>query len=415
MPFLQKLGPRRPTGIGRIIVALVLLAAAAIAVRQHSGTVTPPAAQAPAAVPVTAAMAVRKDVPHVIDTIGIVQSIDSIAVQSQVSGPIVKIEFQPGQDVKKDQELFLIDPRPYQAAFDQQQAQLKHDEAVLGEAQMDLKRYQNLAKEQAIQAQQAEDQAYVVQQDEGTVAVDHANVETATINLNYCHIKSSIDGRAGVLNVDLGNLVGPSTGSAATSSNSASRTGSTPTSAAGQTGTGSGLVSITQMKPIYVSFPIAQTLAGEVRRAQAAKGPLEVQAYSQAGEKLGDGKLTVIDNQVNTGTGTLTMQATFANEDEALWPGEFVSVQLVVSMRRNVVTVPAEAVMEGASGSYVYVIGPDRKVRRVDVQVAARQQGIDVIAKGVSAGEEVVTDGQYRLDNGVKVNVQKAAAKVAQQ
>jgi multidrug efflux system membrane fusion protein len=165
-------------------------------------------------------------------------------------------------------------------------------------------------------------------------------------------------------------------------------------------------VSITQLQPIYVSFSVPQTMLDEILRNQAA-GALEVDAYSQAGKLLEKGTVTLIDNQVNTSTGTILLQGTFANAHEALWPGEFVSVKLIVAMRRNVVTVPAQAVMAGPNGSYVYVIGADDKVHRVDVQVAARQNGIAVIAKGVTAGNEVVTNGQYRLVDGVKVGIRQ--------
>jgi membrane fusion protein, multidrug efflux system len=337
----------------------------------------------------------------------------------------VKIEFDPGQAVKKGQELFLIDPRPYQAALDPQQAQLAHDEAALAEAEIDLRRYETLAKERAIAAQQAQDQSYTVEQDKATVQLDHANVKTAQINLGYCHITAPISGRTGVLLVDLGNLVGPSnaTGNQFTSSTGTATTptigsaqtpttGSPGTAAAGgaapsQTAVGE-LVSIIQMQPIYVTFPIPQTMLDEVRHNQTTGG-LEVDAYSQSGKLIEKGKLTVIGNQVNTSTGTVSMQGTFANTDEALWPGEFVSVALVLSIRRNVVVVPAQAVMAGASGPYVYVINADGSVHRADVQVAARHAGIDVIEKGVSAGEKVVTDGQYRLANGIKVDVRKTS------
>jgi membrane fusion protein, multidrug efflux system len=366
------------------------------------------AAAANAPVPVTAAVAVRRDVPDIIETIGTVQSIDSIAIQSQATGPIVKIEFEPGEDVHKDQELFLVDPRPYQAALDLQQAQLAHDQALLGEAEMDLDRYQTLVRQNSIAKQKAQDQAYLVEQDKATVRVDQANVDTAKINLGYCHITSPISGRAGVLLVDLGNLVGPGVNSQIAST-SASAATSTVAATAGQTATTTGLVSVNQMKPIYVSFPVGQTLLHEVRQNQAA-GALEVDAYSQAGKLIATGKLTVIDNQVNTSTGTVTMQGTFANTDEALWPGEFVQVELVVSIRRNVVVVPAPAVMAGPNGSYLYVINPDNTVHRVDIQVAARRKGIDVIEKGVSDGEKVVTDGQNRLANGYKVDVRGTSA-----
>jgi multidrug efflux system membrane fusion protein len=391
----------------RIIVGLAIFLAIAVGVRlltrnsQPTGTLGSHAA--PGAVPVTAATAARKDVPDIINAIGNVQSIDNVSVLPRVTGVIQKIEFTPGQDVREGQELFLIDPRPYQAALDQAKAQLAHDEGVLGEAQMDLRRYQKLASQKAINAQQAQDQVYVVQQDEGTVQVDRANVETAQLNLDYCHIAAPISGRAGMLEVDLGNLVGPN-GQAGSSASSAS--GASTSSASGTTSSTSPLVSIVQLQPIYVTFSIPQTALDEVIRGQA-KTPLEVSAYSQAGTFLEKGKLTVINNQVSTTTGTATLQATFTNADDVLWPGEYVSVQLVVRIRHNVVTVPASAVMVGPSGDYVYVISAEDRVNRVDVSQAARRGGISVISKGISAGQEVVTTGQYRLDNGTKVAIQR--------
>lgn len=351
-------------------------------------------------VPVMAAAAMREDVPDVVSAVGTVQSIDSVALQARVSGPIIKIEFTPGQDVKQGQELFLIDPRPFQAALHQAQAQLAHDEDVLAEAQLDLTRFETLAKQKAIPAQQAQDQVFVVAQDQGTVDTDQANVETAQLNLEFCHILAPVSGRAGVLLVDLGNLVGPAAGQAASS------TATSTNGANGQTATSGSLVSITQMQPIYVSFNVPQILLDQIKTNQAT-APLEVDAYSQSGKLLEEGKLTVIDNQVNTSTGTVMLQATFTNTDEALWPGAFVRVQLVVATRKNVVTVPAQAVMAGPTGSYVYVIGANDEVKRVGVQVTAREGGSAVIGKGLSGGEKVVTDGQYRLDNGSKVAVQQ--------
>ncbi|MGB6538379.1 MAG: efflux RND transporter periplasmic adaptor subunit [Xanthobacteraceae bacterium] len=346
----------------------------------------------------TAAVATLSDVPEIVNAIGSVQSIDSVAIQPRVTGAIQKIEFTPGGDVKPGQELFLIDPRPYQAALDLAKAQLAHDEGVLAEAQMDLQRYQTLEKQKSIAGQTAQDQIYVVQQDKGTVQLDQANVETAQLNLEFCHITSPISGRAGTLQVDLGNLVGPASGQL-------SVTGSSGSAAAGGT-SGTALVTVVQLQPIYVNFNVPQTVLHDVIRSQA-KGPLKVSVYSQAGELLETGVLTVINNQVNTTTGTATLQATFANKDEALWPGEYVSVQLVLGIRRNVVTVPASAVMVGPNGDYVYVIGSDNKVKRVAVEQSARHGGVSVISKGLSAGQKVVATGQYRLDNGTVVAVQQ--------
>jgi multidrug efflux system membrane fusion protein len=373
-----------------VVLALIIIGAGYFRPRQAES-------QAPAPVPVTAAIATRADVPVIVNAIGNVQAIDLVSVQPRATGIITKVEFTPGQYVKQGQELFLIDPRPYQAALDQAQAQLAHDEGVLAEAQMDLTRFQILAKENSIAQQQAQDQDYVVQQDKGTVQLDQANVDTAKLNLEYAHVTAPISGRAGTLLINLGNLVGP------VNQASASAT-STANAGTGSQATNSVLVTITQMQPIYVTFTVPQTDLDQIKQNQA-KAPLEVHAYSQAEKLLEKGQLTVIDNQVNTTTGTVTLQATFANTDETLWPGEFVRVHLHVSMLNNVVTVPTQAIMAGPDGSYVYVIGPDQKVKRVGVQVTRRQNAVAVIGNGLSGGEKIVTDGQYTLDDGTEVAV----------
>lgn len=382
-----------------ILGGLVILGLVSLGIRQLSGR--PPPAQsgtAETATPVTAGTAVRRDFPDSVNALGTVRSIDSVAIQPRVTGAITKVEFSPGQDVKKGQELFLIDPRPYQAALDQAKAQLAHDEAVLQEAEVDLTRYQTLEKEKSIAGQQAQDQAYVVQQDKGTVALDHANVETAQLNLDYCHIAAPIAGRAGALLVDLGNLVGPQTGQSS---------GASGSSGSSQKSSSNTLALIAQLQPIYVDFSVAQALLQEILRNQAA-GALEADAYSQTGKLLEKGQVTLIDNQVNAATGTVMLQATFTNAGNVLWPGEFVRIKLIVAIMHNVVTVPAAAVMAGANGSYVYVIGPDSKVNRATVEVAARHGGVAVISKGLSGGEKIVTDGQYRLANGMRVAIQPA-------
>ncbi len=401
MRFFKKIRSHSRLIIVGAVLALIIVAVAADRVTGRSVAPTQ-ARQAP--VPVTAAVATRADVPEIVDAIGTVQSIDAVAVQARVTGAIEKIEFTPGQDVKNGQEMFLIDARPYQAALDQAKAQLAHDEASLEEAQVDLERYQTLEQQKSIAAQQAQDQAYVVAQDKGTVQLDQANVETAQLNLDYCHIAAPVSGRAGALLVDLGNLVGPNT-----SQNQSSTTTTTASATGGQSTTGTTMVTIAQTQPIYVSFNVTQNVLDEIRRNQAA-APLEVDAYSEAGKLIEKGKLTLINNEVNAATGTVLMQATFANSGEVLWPGEFVTVGLIVATQRNVVTVPASAVMVGPNGDYVYVIGSDDKVTRVAIQQGARRGGISVISKGISAGQKVVATGQYRLDNGTVVAVRQAAA-----
>jgi membrane fusion protein, multidrug efflux system len=397
MRSLRTLSSRRLVTYAIAAVALIAIVVAALSYFHRPTTV----ASAPAPIPVTAALAERQDVPEIVNAIGTVQSIDNVSVQAQVNGPIIKVEFTPGQDVKQGQELFLIDPRPYQAALDVQQAQLSHDEGVLAEAQVDLTRYQILAQQNSIAKQQSEDQVYVVQQDKGTVSLDQANVETAQLNLAYCHVVAPITGRAGALLVDLGNLVGPSSSQGA-SSGTATTTGGATSGA---------MVMIAQIKPIYVSFNVPQVFIDEIKHSQAA-APLEVDAYSQAGKLIEKGNVSLIDNQINTATGTVLLQATFGNADAALWPGEFVRVRLTMAIRKNVATVPQAAVMAGPNGSYVYVIDSDNAVHRVNVQVTDRQDGIAVIAKGLSGTERVVTDGQYRLDDNSKVAVRQTTEPV---
>jgi multidrug efflux system membrane fusion protein len=373
----------------------------------------PAAAPAPPAVPVTAAAVIREDVPAVVPALGTVLSQDIVDVTPRVNGQIVGVYFKQGDEVKAGQPLFLIDPRPFQAALAQAEGQLAHDQALLGEARMDLARYQRLTAENSIATQTEQDQVFVVGQDEGTVKLDQANVATAELNLGYCHIDAPIAGMTGALQVDLGNYV-QAASSAQTSAGTPSSTLGTPSSTLGTT-TSTGvapLVTITQMRPIYVSFSVPEAELDTIRENQA-KGALTVEAYSQAGKPLAEGKLTLVDNQVATATGTIMLEATVANRQERLWPGEFVAVRLVEYIRRNALTVPAAAVMTGPNGPYVYVIGSGNKVGRVDIEVAATQQDIAVVGNGLQVGEQVVTNGQYRLDNGAEVSIQRPRPAVA--
>lgn len=366
------------------IVAVALASVAASVESRHTNRSVTPAERAEAAVPVTAAVVTEKDVPIVIHALGTVQSIETVNVQSRVNGQIMQAFFTQGQKVKKGDPLFLVDTRPYQAALDQAQAQLEHDEALLAEARTDLARYQKLLKENSIASQQAEDQQYVVQQDEATVKLDQANVENAELNLAYCHIDAPAAGLVGARMVDPGNYV--------------------------QAGAGTTLVTITQLSPIYVTFPIPQRELSEVRAAQA-KAPLDVQALTQSGSKmLGEGKLSFINNQVQATTDTDTLYATFPNPDEALWPGEFVTVNLILGVRHDALTAPLDTVMSGPNGSYVYTLSPDNVAHRVPVLVVDRQNGLVVFSKGVNAGERVVVNGQYNLADNVKVAIEQPAA-----
>lgn len=368
-----------------------------------------PVAAAPPPTPVDAAVATARDMPALVPAIGTVLSMDVVNVMPQVNGRITRIYFEQGNEVAAGQRLFEIDPRPYRAALEQAQGQLARDRASLAEAVMDLARYRKLVSQNSIQLQTYQDQVYVVGQDRGTVRLDEGNVAAATVNLSFCEITAPIAGRTGALQVDLGNYVqAASAAQQAAASTGASSGAAATAGGAGAAGGGGGaaaLVTITRLQPIYVSFSVPENQLETIRENQA-KGALAVAAYTAAGRLLATGKLTLINNQVDTATGTVMLEATFANGDERLWPNEFVAVELTEFVRKSALTVPATAVMTGPDGQYVYVIGAGNKVKQVTVRVLATQQDLAVIGKGLTAGEQVVTQGQYRLDDGVVVSTQ---------
>jgi len=342
------------------------------------------AAKPPPGIPVTVAIAEAKDVPVYIRGLGTVQAYKTVAVKTRVDGQIVKITFQEGQDVKEGDPLFQIDPRPYQAALDRAVAAKQRDEAQLEGAQLDLERYGKLLGPGFQSRQSYDQQKATVDSLKAAIAGDQAAIDTARLNLTYSDISAPIDGRTGQRLVDLGNLV--------------------------QTGQNTTLVTITQIKPIFVNFTVPQYANNNLRKSQA-KNALTVYAYSADDTyKLAEGTVTLVDNQIDTATGTLRLKASFDNLDEKLWPGEFVSVRLLLSMRKDATTVPQRAVMQGASGYYGYVVKPDNTVERRTLEVEATQDGIAVIGKGVSVGEKIVADGQYRLANGARVRVDQPTA-----
>jgi multidrug efflux system membrane fusion protein len=317
------------------------------------------------------------DVPVFVSGIGYVQAFNLVGVKSRVDGQITQVFFKEGQDVQEGDPLFQIDPRPFQAALDQAVGTKEKDEAQLKGAQLDLERFAKLVVPGYQTRQSFENQQASVAQLQATVKADAARIAAAQLNLDYALIRSPIAGRTGQRMVDVGNMV---SGPQATN-----------------------LVTITQLKPTFVSFTVPQDGLDEIRQNQA-KHPLEVVALAADDEiELAKGTLTLIDNQVDAVTGTIHLKARFENADERLWPGEFVNARLILSVRKDAVTVPAQTVMQTATGSYVYVIKPDNSVERREVEVAMRQQGLVVITKGLAADEHVVVDGQYRLANGAKV------------
>jgi multidrug efflux system membrane fusion protein len=363
-------------------LALVVIAAGVMLPRTFEAS-KPAAAQAqtsgagPQTVPVTAGTVVQADVPVVLEAIGTVQPFNSVTIKSRVDGQIIAVDFKEGQNVKAGTTLLQIDPRPFEAALAQADATKQKDEAQLATAQADLARAAQLVTH-GYQSQQTYDQAKAqVGQLQASIKGDEAQIATAQLNLSYATIKAPIDGRLGARLVDIGNMVRATEGAA--------------------------LVTIAQIHPIDVVFTVPQENQHKVRERQA-QAPLVVHAMGEDGKTLlSTGKLTLIDNQIDQTTGTLKLKATFANEDERLWPGLFVNVRLILNVRRGVPTVPAQTVQDGPNGPYAYVIKDDSTVERRPVEVASVRDGVAVIGKGLKPGEKVVVDGQYRLTNGSRV------------
>lgn len=369
-----------------VAALLVLAAAAAIWWLGFAGAETNVArAQPPAlAVPVVAGTVRAENVPVFLHGIGTVQAYNTVAVKSRVDGQIVNIDFKEGQEVKKGDPLLQIDPRPYQAALEQAEAAEQKDQAQLAGAKLDLARYSKLLGSGYQTRQSFDQQTALVGQVEAAIKGDEAQIDTAKLNLGYADIRSPINGRLGARLVDVGNLV----------------------HAADNTT----LVTITQLKPIFVSFTLPQDTIDEVRQHQE-QAPLVVRAYSGDGkELLSDGTLTLIDNTIDQSTGTIHLKARFANRDERLWPGEFVNLRVVLMTRPNIATVPSQTVQEGPNGDYVYIIKPDNTVERRTVDVASVDDGIAAITKGLTPGERVVVDGQYRLTEGARVKLVKPSS-----
>jgi multidrug efflux system membrane fusion protein len=347
-----------------------------------------PHARAVAAQVVTVAQATRGDMPVILNELGTVTPTATITVMPNqaVSGYLTEVPFKEGQDVEKDQLLAQIDPRPYQAALDQAIGTLQRDQGSLDEAKMDLARYQNLVTTNAIARQQAEDQVYVVHQNEGTVKLDQAAIETAKLNLAYCHITSPVAGRVGLRLVDPGNYI---TGSSST-----------------------GLATITTIKPTTVQFTVAQNdLTKVVQRFRTAGVKLPVTAYtSDNSEKLATGTLYAINNQMTVSAGTVTLRAMFANDDEALSPYEFVNIQLLVDTLRQAVLVPTSAVLSGAPGNYVYLVDKNDTVSVHKVMLGPSDGKNTVISDGLNVGDSVVTEGTDRLSDGARIKVAAPSA-----
>ncbi len=334
--------------------------------------------------PVSAGTARIGDMPIILTELGTVTSLATVTVQSQISGYLLEVNFQEGQEVHRGDQLALIDPRPYQATLDQYEGQLGRDNASLNQAKTDLVRYQGLLRQHSIAKQQADDQLYTVGQYEGAVRSDQAQIESARLNIAYCHITAPVDGRVGLRQVDAGNYV--------------------------TQGLTNGLVVLTMLHPISVIFSVPEDNVAAISARLRAGAVLPVEAYDRTNTShLASGHVAVLDNVVDTSTGTVKLRAVFDNADETLFPNEFVNARLLVDTIHGAVLVPASAVQTGPDGQFVYVIKPDNSVQVRPVKVGVSSTGDIVVGSGLKPGENVVTDGTEHLRDGSKVMIPTAA------
>jgi membrane fusion protein, multidrug efflux system len=319
-----------------------------------------------------------------IPALGTITPLATVTVKTQISGTLQKILFKEGQLVKAGDPIALIDPRPYEAALDQAQGNLRRDQALLVEARLDLKRYEELITQDSVAQQQVDTQRSLVDQDIGTVASDQANIKTAKINLFYCHITSPVTGRVGLRQVDQGNYVTP--------------------------GDANGLVVITQLQPITAIFPIPEDNVTKVMQRLHDGATLTAEAYDRTNSaKLSDGQVLTVDNQIDVTTGTVKLRALFDNKDNLLFPNQFVNIQLVVDDLKNQVVMPNAAVHRGApngvTATFVYLLNADGTVSVRPVTLGVVDGENVGVTAGLTPGQVVVTEGGDRLRDGVPVSV----------
>ena len=333
-------------------------------------------------VPVTVAAAKLQDVPVTIDAVGTVQALNTVTIRTQVDGKLIELPFKEGEDVSKGDVVARIEPDLYQAAYDQAVAKKAQDEANLANARIDLIRYRKLAESNYGSQQQYTTQKYLVTQLEAQVRADQAAIDNARTTLNYCTIRSPIDGRTGIRIVDVGNIL--------------------------HAADVAGILVITQLKPIYVFFTVAQQFLPAIQKAQQ-HGPAKVNALlPDNATVIESGELSVVDNQIDQATGTAKIKATFANRSLRLWPGEFVNVRVVVDELKSAVTVPSPAIQRGSSGAYVYLLGDDGSAVLTSVTTGQQDENIAVVTQGLEGGAQVITTGFSRLSSGAKVSIVSA-------
>jgi len=362
-----------------------LMFTAAAIVLAAAGCSRKPAAKVAAPVPVLVAKAAVTNVPVLINPppVGHVTPISTVTIRPQIGGTISKISFREGQEVKRGDLLFTLDPRPSEAALAQAKADLQRDTAQLENSKIQFDREQKLLDQKLVSQDEYDTSKAGLDALAGTVAADHAAVQTAKLNLEYAEIRSPIDGRTGGLQFHEGNVV------------------KSPDDV---------LLTINQIHPIYVQFAVPERFFPEIR-TQMRRHALAVTArYENMQGPPPQGALTFVNNTVDATTGTIQLKATFPNEDGTLWPGQFVNVTLTLSELTNAVVVPTQAVQTGQTGQFIYVVKPDQTVEERPVTTGIEYGTETVVEKGLKAGETVVTDGQLRLAPGVKVEDKSASA-----
>jgi membrane fusion protein, multidrug efflux system len=332
------------------------------------------------AVPVGVATVNQGDLQIIFRGLGTVTPLATVTVRTQISGRFMEVGFQEGQRVKKGDFLAQIDPQIYQAQLEQAQGQLQRDQAQLANAKLDLTRYQKLNSQDSVARQTLDTQRATVQQDEGIVQNDQGLVDSAKVNLAYCRIEAPVDGKVGLRQVDPGNYVQP--------------------------GDTNGLVVLTQMQPMSVIFTLPEDDASAVIKRLHAGAKLGVQAYDRSDTTLiASGTLDTMDNQIDTSTGTVKLRASFPNENEELFPNQFVNARLLVDTLQNVTLLPVAAVQQGTPGAYVYLVNPDSSVSVQVVKLGSSDGQNYAVTSGVSPGDQVVVDGVDRLRDGAKITI----------
>lgn len=372
---------RRPALVGAVVIAVVWVSAC----HGHGGA--PAAAQATAsrAAPVVVEPARRGDLPVTLSGVGAVTPLAAVTVKSRLDGQLMTVAFREGDTVTAGDLLAQIDPRPFQVQLEQAQGQMTRDQALLANAKVDLQRYRRLVAEDSIPKQQLDTQEALVRQYEGTVQIDQAQVDDATLQLTYARITAPLSGRLGLRLVDPGNMV------------HASDPG--------------GLVTITQLQPIGVIFTIPEDAVPPVLAKLRDGVPLAVEAYDRAQTRLlATGSLLTLDNAIDSSSGTLKLKAEFPNDDGALYPNQFVNARLLLDVRRDATIVPTGAIQRGSQGPFVYVVGADNTAALRPVQLGVSEGDDTAIDSGVAPGEPVVVDGVDGLRPGRPVTVQARAA-----